>query len=109
MLKKVKQGEQVFNLHVYALPLWSNFEAITFGRVIIFDRKTKITNSLLTHELEHVMQYQKHGIVKYLYLYLKEYFSYRLAGFNKIESYYKISFEVEAYLAGKEKTTELIK
>ncbi len=52
---------------------------------------------LLNHELIHVDQIKRHGVLKFYYLYLKEYFLLRLKGKKHYEAYKGISFEEEAY------------
>ena len=52
--------------------------------------------ALLSHELVHVEQFRRHGIVRFLARYLAEYARGRLSGKSHGESYAAISFEREA-------------
>lgn len=56
--------------------------------------------NLVAHELTHVVQYQKQGIVGFLYRYLRDYFSYLrkngLSAEARLQAYYSIAQEVEA-------------
>lgn len=55
--------------------------------------------SLLRHELEHVEQYRREGIIPFLYQYLREYLILRAEGLEPLEAYRAISFEKEARAA----------
>jgi len=83
---------------------------ITLGRHIIikpsqteYDKKKRLTISknLLSHEVAHVVQYQKLGFFGFLYKYLKDYFLLLRARrkwntFARMEAYWEIPHEVEA-------------
>lgn len=62
--------------------------AITLGHTIFFKRrKEQVSEELLLHELRHVEQIEKHGLVKFYLLYL--WYSLRYG-------YKRNPFEVEA-------------
>ena len=67
----------------------SKFYGFTFGQHIFFRKpKDQVTKKQLDHEKVHAGQYKKHGIVKFLWIYLvKE---------RKIP-YRQKTFEKEAY------------
>ncbi len=50
-----------------------------------------------THELTHVDQIQKIGVLKFYVSYLLFYFANRLSGLDVNKSYMQIPYEVEAY------------
>lgn len=52
---------------------------------------------LINHEMIHISQIKKNGILRFYLLYLKEYFVNRLKGMKHNEAYFSISFEKEAY------------
>lgn len=52
---------------------------------------------LINHELIHVDQINRLGVLKFYFLYLKEYGTLRLKGKKHDEAYKGISFEEEAY------------
>lgn len=52
---------------------------------------------IINHELVHILQVRREGMVRFYFNYLKEYIQYRLKGFKHNEAYLAISYEVEAY------------
>ncbi len=52
---------------------------------------------LLNHELIHWAQIRRHGVIRFYYLYLKEYVAMRGQGMKHDDAYRGISFEREAY------------
>lgn len=78
-----------------------NVLAITLGRRIYLSRELmgkgrERLESTLRHELEHVRQVQQHGLVPFLYLYLRDYVRLRRQGLNSAAAYAAIPFEIEA-------------
>ncbi len=83
---------------------------ITLGRHIFikpnqtgYDKEKRLTISknLLSHEVAHVVQYQKMGFFGFLYKYLKDYFLLlrtrrKWNAFARMEAYWEIPHEVEA-------------
>lgn len=65
--------------------------ALTIGNTIYLHNATKqelLQNKIwLCHELVHVQQYQQFGVVKFLFVYAKEWL---------VRGYYQNKFEVEA-------------
>lgn len=70
-------------------------DAITFGRHVFF-RETYPSERLVRHEAEHVKQYKEHGVVRFLFIYLRDYVSGRLIGLSHRDAYRNIRFEVLA-------------
>lgn len=77
--------------------------AITLGRRIYVARELASAEleKLLRHELVHVRQVQRLGLVRFYVLYVVEFFRNLRAGMNASEAYRRISFEVEAFEAEK--------
>lgn len=87
-----------------------NVEAITFGKHIFVHpkyirrdekKRLRIYDKLLAHELVHVLQYQKHGFVRFLKKYIRDFWN----AFKKkekwnletwYESYSEIPYEIQA-------------
>lgn len=81
------------------LPRLMRVSGVTFGKHIYYRMNAQsVTERLRRHEMTHVEQYQAYGFVRFLYLYFKEYLSYRFKGYNHYQSYYEISFEKDARL-----------
>lgn len=85
-------------------------DGITIGRhIFIRPAKAKynsnnhltIGKNLLSHEVTHVLQYQKFGFIGFLAGYLKEYFAglkrkKKWDALSRMEAYFEISHEIEA-------------
>ena len=86
---------------VISLILAENVVAITFGRNIwihprVVERVPDFLNPILRHELAHVAQYKRDGMLRFLGRYLFEYFRGRFRGLGHQQSYASISYEIEA-------------
>lgn len=78
-----------------------NVLAITLGRRIYLSRELmekgrERVESTLRHELEHVRQVQQHGLIRFLYIYLRDYVRLRRQGLDSSAAYAAIPFEIEA-------------
>ena len=75
--------------------------AITLGRRIYLAGRAlgSDVEGTLRHELEHVMQINRLGLVRFYFQYLMEYIRNRLAGLSASQAYREISFEREARAA----------
>jgi hypothetical protein len=85
-------------------------EGITIGkRVYIFPknfwfsetRKLRLNEVLVVHEVTHVLQYAREGFFKFLWLYVKSYYSNlrkkkKWDWAARSEAYFEIPFEIEA-------------
>lgn len=68
-----------------------------FGKYIIFtDEKYAENEETLIHELVHIFQQRELGFIKFLYLYLKEYFELKKIYKDSTKAYRNISFEIQA-------------
>jgi hypothetical protein len=85
-------------------------EGITLGRrIYIFPKnlwlsgngKLRIDEELAVHEIAHVLQYQREGFFRFLWLYQKSYYANlrkkkKRDALAKAEAYFEIPFEIEA-------------
>ena len=87
----------IVNHYESKLPLLFQATAITFGRHIFYSQpKNKILPRLIRHEEHHVEQYRRYGVVRFLFIYLQDYFKLRLNGYDHWDAYNRIPFEIEA-------------
>lgn len=70
--------------------------AITIGPVISVRRRAACDERLLRHELVHVEQWRRHGVVGFLVRYLGAYVRWRLLGRGHWDAYRHIPLEIEA-------------
>ena len=91
---KVKLKEQSWVAKLAAKKMKAGALAIVFGRTVHLwniSRQEFLQNPrLMVHEIEHVRQYQRHGFVPFLFLYLADWIR---------TGYYRNRFEVEARAA----------
>lgn len=70
--------------------------AITIGPVISVRTRAIGNERLLRHELVHVEQWRRFGVVGFLRRYLGAYLVWRLRGHGHRAAYRRIPFEIEA-------------
>lgn len=70
--------------------------AITIGAVISVRRRAAGNERLLRHELVHVEQWRRFGVLGFLWRYVGAYLGWRLRGHAHWDAYRRIPFEVEA-------------
>jgi hypothetical protein len=77
--------------------------AITLGRHVYVAATVAEgeMEQLLRHELVHVGQIARLGMIRFYWRYVMEYVALRRRGFSSAEAYPRISFEVEAFAAEK--------
>jgi len=78
--------------------------AITLGRSIylapaLLERGDELLTRTLRHELVHVEQAGRIGLVRFLHQYVRDYLHLRRSGLGSAEAYAAIPFEVEARAA----------
>jgi hypothetical protein len=81
--------------------VWSNVAAITLGKRIyiapkMLERKGDQLEALVRHELEHVRQVGRHGLIRFFWIYVRDYIRLRRSGLSAHQAYLAIPFEVEA-------------
>ena len=77
-------------------PVPRGSSAITLGRIVIVRRRAAANERLLRHELVHVQQWRRLGIVGFLVRYVGAYLRWRARGFGHWAAYRRIPLEVEA-------------
>jgi hypothetical protein len=77
--------------------------AITLGRRIYIAATVAEDEleALVRHELVHVAQIGRLGLIRFYWRYVNEYITLRRRGLPPAEAYRRISFEVEAFAAEK--------
>ena len=89
------------------LPFWlrpflaGDVVGITLGRRVYMAAETMRSDleALLWHELAHVAQLNRLGVIRFYWRYLSEYLEHRRAGMPPSDAYRNISFERQAVLA----------
>lgn len=87
-----------YNSLLFKLPLLRNYEAIVLGRHC----HTRYSMEefpiyLLVHELIHQKQMDRHGVILFYIIYIKDYIKNLIKYRNHNAAYMNIPFEVEAY------------
>lgn len=70
--------------------------AITIGSLVSLRRRAAGDERLLRHELVHVEQWRRFGVVGFLVRYLGAYLVWRLRGHPHWDAYRRIPFEIQA-------------
>jgi hypothetical protein len=70
--------------------------ATTLGRLVMMRPSAVGDRRLLHHELVHVAQWRRHGVVGFLVRYLGAYLRWRLRRWPHWAAYRRIPFEIEA-------------
>jgi hypothetical protein len=78
--------------------------AITLGRrvylsPVIGQRSEEYLTRLLRHELAHVRQVNRHGLIRFLWLYATEFVRHLMRERSAQRAYRAVSFEIEAEAA----------
>jgi hypothetical protein len=77
-------------------PVPPGASAITLGPLVVVRRRAARSAHLLRHELVHVEQWRRLGVVRFLWRYLGAYLRWRLRGHGHRAAYLRIPLEVEA-------------
>ena len=77
---------------------------LALGRTVYLDSRVAAAGkerieALLRHELQHVRQVARLGLIRFLVLYLRSYLRLRSSGLGHHEAYRRIEFEQEAFEA----------
>jgi Domain of unknown function (DUF4157) len=70
--------------------------ATTLGSLILMRPRGVGDARLLRHELEHVRQWRRYGVIGFLWHYLGAYLGWRARGYGHLAAYRRIPFEIEA-------------
>jgi len=79
--------------------LYRDVIALTIGRRIWISPLVHEVEPLIRHELVHVRQMAEHGMLPFLWKYLRHYVRNRQRGMSHHQAYLAIPFEVEAVAA----------
>lgn len=77
-------------------PVPRGADAITLGRLVIVRARCASSAHLLRHELVHVRQWQRLGVIGFLARYVGAYVAGRLRGRDHRGAYLRIPLEIEA-------------
>ena len=77
-------------------PVPKGASGITIGKVVSVRAGRERSPRLMRHELEHVAQYRRHGIVGFLTRYAWHYVGGRARGYGHWSAYRRIPFEAAA-------------
>ena len=77
-------------------PVPRGADAITLGPVISVRSRSASSAYLIRHELVHVRQWRRHGVIGFGVRYLGDYLRQRLRGRGHWAAYRRIRFEIEA-------------
>ena len=92
----------------YRFPWWlrpfllRGVAGITLGRRVYIEGSDPA--GILRHELVHVDQIARLGIVRFYWVWIREYLTHRSHGCTAAEAYRRISLEIEAFAAEREET-----
>ena len=71
-------------------------DAWTLGDLVIVRPRAAASAHLLVHELQHVDQYRRQGVVAFLGRYLADYLGLRLRGWPHRAAYRRLPAEIQA-------------
>ena len=77
-------------------PVAPGAAATTLGSVVLVRRRFAGDARLIAHELEHVRQWRRFGLVGFSWRYLLPYLRGRLHGYPHWGAYRRVPFEIEA-------------
>ena len=87
----------------YRFPWWlrpfllRGVAGITLGRRVYIEGNDP--DGILRHELVHVEQIARLGLLRFYWVWIREYLGHRSRGFSSAEAYQRISLEIEAFAA----------
>lgn len=85
-----------YNSRLFSLPLLRNYAAIVLGRRC-YVKASQASETLLRHEEIHQEQMDRHGILGFYLIYLKDYFRNLWIYRDHDQAYFNIPFEKEAF------------
>jgi hypothetical protein len=83
-------------------PVPPGADAITIGSVVSVRTAAAADEHLLRHEREHVDQWRRLGVIRFLVRYVGSYLRWRLHGYGHWGAYRRIPLEVEAEWAARQ-------
>lgn len=85
-----------FESKLFNLPILKNYDGIVLGRSIFFKRRSP-PKYLINHELIHQEQMDRHGVIFFYLIYIKDYLKNLCKYRSHKRAYLLIPFEIEAY------------
>ena len=86
---------------LFKLPLLRRYSAIVLGRRC-YVKSDQASQQLIRHALIHQEQMDRHGVVGFYFIYLRDYGNNLIKYRNHDEAYAHIPFEIEAYTRERE-------
>lgn len=77
-------------------PVPRGADAITLGKTVIVRERCVASERLLRHELVHVEQWKRLGVVAFVVAYVGSYLLWRVRGRDHRSAYLRIPLEIEA-------------
>jgi len=77
-------------------PVPPGYAGITLGPLVSIRKRSAGNKRLLAHELIHVEQFARYGVIGFLVRYLGSYLRWRVRGYGHHGAYRRIPLEVEA-------------
>jgi len=77
-------------------PVAPGASATTLGSLVLVRKAFATDEELLTHELEHVRQWRRYGLLGFAVRYLRPYLRWRARGYPHWAAYRRVPFEIEA-------------
>jgi hypothetical protein len=89
-----------YNSLLFKLPFIKNFEGMVIGKLCFLKQPKNNSieqKSLLIHEAVHIEQMNRVGIIKYYFIYFRDFFTNYLKYKDMDKAYFLIPYEIEAY------------
>lgn len=82
----------------FKMPWMKNYSGIVIGRfILVRESQYKASPVLINHEMIHQRQMDKHGVLGFYLIYLKDYLKNLVKFRSHEQAYFNIPFEIEAY------------
>mgnify|MGYP003329860051 CR=1 FL=1 len=88
-------------------PVPKGFDGITLGRLVIV-RRGKVSPELLRHEMVHVRQWRRYGVLGFSLRYAGHYLLWRVRGKGHRGAYLRIPMEIEADWVARRSTSTAV-
>mgnify|MGYP003333842991 FL=1 len=88
-------------------PVPKGFDGITLGRLVIV-RRGKVSPELLRHEMVHVRQWRRYGVLGFSLRYAGHYLLWRVRGKGHRGAYLRIPMEIEAEWVARRSTSTAV-
>lgn len=93
-----RENSMVKEKYNHWLPPLLGATAVTINDTIYYSiSEDKVKPKLRRHEMVHIQQFEKMGVVGFFISYFSQYLNGRLKGLSHWDAYYEISLEKEAF------------